>query len=288
MERAAPEPPVELAPLPPGAPRFADPVTEIWIDEGPVRDEARAAVRRGGARRTSGGSRKGAARSEGRPAKDKRRGKPPPGAREAGDAAAALGRAVGPERAGRLLRRLGEAGNAFEDERFQDAVSILRPIAKEAPSVPEVRELYGLSLYRLGRWKAASEQLEAFRSLTGSTEQHPVLADCYRARRQWTHVSDLWEELREVSPSAELVTEGRIVAAGALADQGRLPEAVALLRSGWRLPGRAQEHHLRRAYALADLEERAGDLPRARELFGWVAATEPGFADVDRRLAALG
>ena len=33
-----------------------------------------------------------------------------------------------------------------------------------------------------------------------------------------------------MSPSAELVTEGRIVYAGALADQGRLPEALALLR----------------------------------------------------------
>ena len=30
----------------------------------------------------------------------------------------------------------------------------------------------------------------------------------------------LWAELREVSPSAELVTEGRIVAAGSLADRG--------------------------------------------------------------------
>ena len=52
-------------------------------------------------------------------------------------------------------------------------------------------------------------------------------------------------------------------------------------------PRRAQEHHLRRAYALADLEERVGDVSRARELFGWVAAQDPDFADVERRLRSL-
>ena len=33
-------------------------------------------------------------------------------------------------------------------------------------------------------------------------------------------------------------------------------EAIDLLRSGWRWPARPRAHHLRRAYALADLYER--------------------------------
>jgi hypothetical protein len=41
------------------------------------------------------------------------------------------------------------------------------------------------------------------------------------------------------------------------------------------------------AYALADLYERAGDLPRARELFERVASSEPDFVDVQSRLDAL-
>jgi hypothetical protein len=41
------------------------------------------------------------------------------------------------------------------------------------------------------------------------------------------------------------------------------------------------------AYALADLHERAGDLPRARELFGIVAANDPELGDVEARLRAL-
>ena len=49
-----------------------------------------------------------------------------------------------------------------------------------------------------------------------------------------------------------------------------------------------KEYHLRLWYALADLEERAGNLARARELFHQVRRAEPGFADVAERLATLG
>jgi tetratricopeptide (TPR) repeat protein len=154
--------------------------------------------------------------------------------------------------------------------------------------VAEVRELYGLALYRLGRWEAAVAELEAFRALTASTDQHPVLADCYRALGEHGQVARLWDELRAASPRAELVTEGRIVAAGDLADQGRLPDAIRLLSDRWRFPANPREHHLRRAYALADLLERAGEVPRARELFRRIASADPGFGDVARRLHQLG
>ena len=40
-------------------------------------------------------------------------------------------------------------------------------------------------------------------------------------------------------------------------------------------------------YALADLEERAGDVPRARALFQQVRRYDAEFADVAERLAAL-
>ena len=48
-----------------------------------------------------------------------------------------------------------------------------------------------------------------------------------------------------------------------------------------------REHHLRVTYALADLYERAGDVPRARQLFGVVAAVDPDLGDVTARLRAL-
>lgn len=152
----------------------------------------------------------------------------------------------------------------------------------------EARELYGLTLYRLGRWKDAARELSAFVELSdGSTEQHPVLADCRRALGQYGEVDRLWEELREASPNGALVAEGRIVAAGSLADQGDLAGAIRLLAKGFRFPRQPQDHHLRRAYALGDLYERAGEVPQARSMFLRVAEIDPPYLDSGERAAAL-
>jgi tetratricopeptide (TPR) repeat protein len=204
------------------------------------------------------------------------------------DLAAVLSRKLGAERGKWALRRVNKAADAFAREYHQDALSQLKPVMDtEAADVAEVRELYGLVLYRLGRWRAAARALEAFASLTRSCEQAPVLADCYRAMERWEKVDEVWDELRSESPSAALVVEGRIVAAGALADRGLLGEAVALLADGWRTPRNPQEFHLRRAYALADLYDRGGDLPAARRLFAWIDRHAPDFADAADRVADL-
>lgn len=197
-------------------------------------------------------------------------------------------KAVGPATASRVERRLREAARAFDRERFDEALPKLRALSREAPSAASVRELYGLVLYRLGRWSEAIKELEQFGLLTDSAEQHPVLADCYRALRRWDEVERVWNELREISPSASLVSEGRLVAAGALADQGQLSAAIALLAKGFKKPRHLQDHHLRRMYALADLYERSGDLARARGLFREIAVEDPDFVDVVDRVRALG
>jgi Tetratricopeptide repeat len=280
---------------------------EEWIDEGQLRDEATGAVersragdpggvarsRRGPAtpsRRSSAGAKGGTARrsAPGRGPTDTGAGRGD-GVARGTISADDLRKAVPPGRLPRFEGRLREAGEAFRRERFDEARRILRPLAEQAPRAASVRELYGLSLYRLGRWAQAARELEAYRSLTGSAEQNPVLADSYRALGRYAEVEELWDELRSASPGAELVAEGRIVAAGTFADQGRLDEAIGLLESTVSRPIRNPRlHHLRMAYALADLYERAGDLPRARELFARIAASDADFVDVDARLRALG
>lgn len=198
-----------------------------------------------------------------------------------------LARAVGSARRERVERRLAEAAEHFEAERYGDAARILKKLVDEAPTVAAVHELYGVTLYRQEKWKPAARELEAFRLLSSSTEQHPVLADCYRALRQWRQVGELWDELREASPTAELVTEGRIVMAGSLADRDDPAGAIRLLEQGFTFPKRPMLHHLRRAYTLADLYERVGDLPKARTMFGRIDAIDPDFADVRRRVRSL-
>ena len=201
---------------------------------------------------------------------------------EVGDAAPAA-------RADRYRERLAEAAKAYERDRYKDAAKVLKPLADTMPGSSAVRELYGLTLYRLGRWNEAIRELEAYRALEpGSYDQHPTLADCYRAKKRWQEVEDIWEELRGASPGAELVSEGRIVMAGALADQARIPDAIVLLEKTRTDSRRPRPHHLRIWYALADLYERAGEIPRARELFRKVLAADPELYDTADRLRAIG
>jgi tetratricopeptide (TPR) repeat protein len=189
--------------------------------------------------------------------------------------------------ANRAVDTLARASEAFARGRERDALRILRPLIEAYPTAVAVRELAGLCRYRIGSYAAAADDLAAFAELSGSTEQHPVLMDCRRAQGKLREVEELWEELRETSPSAELVTEGRIVVAGAFADAGRLSDAIDLLSRRAEVPGRTKEHTVRLWYALADLEERAGDVPRARALFEQVQRFDAEFADVAERLAAL-
>jgi tetratricopeptide (TPR) repeat protein len=183
---------------------------------------------------------------------------------------------------------LARAAEAFTAGRERDAARLLRPLRDAYPDASAVRELLGLSQYRLGQYAAATKELDAFVELTNSVEQHPVLMDCARALGKHRRVEELWEELATASPSGALVTEGRIVLAGSRADQGRLTEAIATLDRRGGTPNRVQDHHVRVWYALADLYERAGDLPKARELFLRIRSHDAGFADVAERLAALG
>jgi len=220
-----------------------------------------------------------------------RRAKPAPARRRrrarTGEGADELARLAG-RGARHAQAELAKAADAFAAGRERDAARLLRPLRDTYPSASAVRELLGLCQYRLGQYAAATKELEAFADLTGSVEQHPVLMDCARAQGRRRRVDELWEELAAASPNAALVSEGRIVLAGTRADEGRLSDAIAILDRRGGTPKRVQEHHLRVWYALADLYERAGDLPKARELFLRVRRYEAAFADVAERLATLG
>jgi hypothetical protein len=115
-----------------------------------------------------------------------------------------------------------------------------------------------------------------------------VIADCYRALRRWRSVDDVWRQLREASPSHDVMAEGRIVAAGALADQGDLRGAIAVMEPATKRQQSVREHHLRQWYVLGDLYDRVGDPIAARRWFTVVADHDPEFADVGDRLRSLG
>ena len=119
----------------------------------------------------------------------------------------------------------------------------------------------------------------------------PVIADCYRALGRWSSVDRVWREIRELSPSHEVLAEGRIVAAGCASptsgDLARGDRAARELPSTKRAKT-VREHHLRQYYVLADLYDRVGDPITARRWFTTVAELDPDFADVEQRLRTLG
>jgi tetratricopeptide (TPR) repeat protein len=239
--------------------------TEQWIDEGSVRDEAAAATRRAGGRR------------------DDR-----PSAELDPAVAAEIHAELPPERARRLTERLASAAAALDRERFEEARRMVTPLLKELPRVAAVHEVHGLACYRLGRWKQAAQSLELARQLHPDPSLLPVLADCYRALRRWSDVDAVWDDIKHASPAHDVMAEGRIVVANALAERGELRAAIALMETVSQRPKRVRDHHLRQWYVLGDLYDRAGDTLAATNWFGEVARREPGFADVRERLRSLG
>ncbi len=189
-----------------------------------------------------------------------------------------------------LVRRSEEAIAAYEAGRYQEALRLAKTVLNQAPAVLALLDAAGLSAYRLGRWREAIRYLSTSADFSGQNLHVPVLMDCYRALGRTTKVAELWTELRRGSASAEVLAEARIVGAGALADTGDVGGAISLLASGGTVKTlrNPADRHIRQWYALADLYERAGDAPRARELFTRVAQADRDAYDVQARLEALG
>jgi tetratricopeptide (TPR) repeat protein len=246
--------------------------TEQWIDEGSVdadvRREAERAARRAG--------------DENAPAK---RRAPKPLDPEV---SAELVDALGSQRGKRLADRLAQASEALDRERYQEARRLAGAIAKEAPAVAAAHEIVGLASYRLGYYKQAASALQTAQDLHPEPALLPVIADCHRAQRRWAAVDRVWSDIKAASPSHEIMAEGRIVAAGALADQDDLRGALAVMEPATKKPKAVRDFHVRQWYVLGDLHDRVGDPIAARRWFERVAEIDPEFADVGDRLRGLG
>ena len=190
----------------------------------------------------------------------------------------------------KTVATLAKAAEAYDRKRYEEALRLGRTVADLTPGVAAVRELTGLAAYRGERWNMAKIHLRAHFTLTGNPEHLPLVMDCDRAHRRYRAVERTFEELTESEPTADVLTEGRIVMAGALADQRQFHQAIDLLvRAGGTKQLRNPSYrHVRLWYALADIFDRAGDAGSARELFARVVLAEPDAYDAQARLLELG
>jgi tetratricopeptide (TPR) repeat protein len=262
--RRGPKPPREPVTPPPWE-------RETWVDEGPLRNEARRAAQR-------------AQTDLEAPHTSARR----IATELAPDVAEELRRAAPGDRTARYEERLATAADALDRGRYDDARRMVQPVLRDLPDIAFAHEIAGLAFYRMGQWRKAAAELERARELDRTVQHHPVLADCYRAMKRYDAVDRMWRELREASPAPALMAEGRIVAAGALADRGDLKGALRLMERAGEVPKRVREHHLRQWYVIGDLYDRSGNIVAARRFFKMVAQADPDFADVADRLRGLG
>ncbi|MFA5787988.1 MAG: hypothetical protein WDA71_13580, partial [Actinomycetota bacterium] len=182
---------------------------------------------------------------------------------------------------------MAEALSAVGEERYEGALEAGRRAKALAPRSASVRELMGVVLYRLGRWREAQAELGAYARMSGRHDEDHLLADCARALGRPERAVELVKLLDAKTIDEEVWSEALIVGAGAYADMNQAEAGLALLHHGSLHPGELEPHHLRLWYALGDLSERCGRKAEAAQAFAAIVARDPEFFDAVARLEAL-
>lgn len=184
---------------------------------------------------------------------------------------------------------LAEAANSFASGRHAAALSRLEEAKQLSPRATAVRELMGLSAYRLGQWKKALQELRTFRRFAGETTHMPIEMDALRALDRGPDVEKTWELFQELGGRREVEDEARVVYASYLIDVGRPLEAWKVIAPG-RLVADATESMLRRWYVASRVAVVLGDAEAAGKLKRAVEQADhafPGLEELSEEIARL-
>jgi tetratricopeptide (TPR) repeat protein len=186
------------------------------------------------------------------------------------------------------LARLSRAADLLNRGDTGASVAEAQKAKTLSPRSASVREVLGLALYGQSRWQEALSEMKTYKRISGRADQNHIMADCLRGIGRPAEAVPLAEEELRSKVSDEAKAEAVIVAASALADQGRFPEALAFLARARTRDDVAQEYTLRLWYAKGDVLERAGRRDEAATEFRKVMRHDPGAFDAAERLAELG
>ena len=157
-----------------------------------------------------------------------------------------------------------------------------------APRSASVREVLGLALYGQDLWQEALAELKAYKRITGRVDQNHLIADCLRGLGRPAEAVPLAEEELKGTASNDAKAEAVIVAASALADQGRFAEALAFLGRARTRDDVSETYTLRLWYVKGDILARQGRKDEAATEFRKVMRHDAAAFDVAERLAQLG
>jgi tetratricopeptide (TPR) repeat protein len=186
------------------------------------------------------------------------------------------------------MSRLARAIELLERDDPKGAAAEATKAKVLAPRSGAVREVLGLALYGLGRWQDAVTELKAYKRISGRPDQNHLIADALRGLGRPVDAVPLADEmLRAKGVPNEAKAEAVIVAASALADQGRFAEALAFLGRARTREDIAEGYTLRLWYVKGDILERAGRRKEAATEFRKVMRHDPSAYDTAERLAAI-
>ncbi len=175
-------------------------------------------------------------------------------------------------------------------ERGDSGAAIAEATKAKASSsrAASIREVLGLALYGQGRWQEAMIELKAYRRFSGRADQNHVIADCLRALDKPQDAVPLAEEELRAKVPNEAKAEAVIVAASALADQGRYSEALAFLGRAKTRESVSEPYTLRLWYVRGDVLAKAGRRDEAADEFRKIMRHDATAFDAAERLAELG
>ena len=183
---------------------------------------------------------------------------------------------------------LAAAVERLEDGDPSGAVPLAERAKSLAPRSATAREVLGLAYYGVERFRDALREMQAYRRMSGRLDQNHIIADCHRALGAQDKAAADAEEALAAPIAEEAKAEAVVVGASALADIGRYPEALALIRRLGPRSEVARQSDLRIWYVTADILERAGRRDEAAAEFRRVLEHDPTAFDAAERLAQLG
>ena len=190
------------------------------------------------------------------------------------------------DRQAAALRLLSQAVDAYGDGEFGTAHHKLTKVKELSPRAPAVRELLGLSAYRIRKWNEALSELRAYRRLTGKTFNMPVELDALRALKRGAGVENTWERFLELGGNDPTDAEARVVFGSYLLDQGRAADAWKVT-GPTRLPRDSKPYELRRWFVAARAALALGEADAAGKLAAAVRRGDPdmpGLEDLTTRI----
>jgi predicted Zn-dependent protease len=196
------------------------------------------------------------------------------------------------QRAKDVILCLSVGTAAAEDEDHATARRYLAWAKHLAPRSPAVRESFGIALYRAGELHEALAELQAYRRLSGGTDQNHLIADCIRSEGRDAERAVVvgMELVDDERAEIERRAEAAIVVAAVHLDAHRAARARPLIQRFLVGPEAAHvppDSTVRLLWVAADValaEGRREDALRALER---LQSIDPEYPDVPDRIADI-